>query len=114
MSEIKAILEYVDFAKLDIRVGQIIQASAPEWSRKLLEFTVDFGPEVGKRTIFSGVKTWYAPEDFLQKKAFFVINLAERKMGEGISQGMMLMADETEQPIACFAPDSVALGTSMC
>ncbi len=89
----KPTIEYSDFDKIEFRVGQIIEASAPEWSRKLLEFRVDFGSEFGVKTILSGVRQWYQPEDFLNKKFPFIINLAERKMGEGVSQGMMFMAD---------------------
>jgi len=89
----KPTIEFSDFEKLELRVGEVIEASAPEWSRKLLQFTVDFGPEFGHKTILSGVKQWYTPDDFLHKKFPFVINLAERKMGEGVSQGMMMMAD---------------------
>lgn len=107
----KEIIEYTDFLKLDLRVGQVIAASAPEWSHKLLEFRVDFGAEIGEKTIFSGVKKWYSPEDFIDNNYMFVINLAERKMGEGVSQGMMLMADEEDQPITIPVSTDVAPGT---
>lgn len=98
MSEIKPIIQYPDFAKLDIRVGTVMAAEAPDWSEKLLKFTVFFGPEIGERTIFSGVKMWYPPEHFTGKNFLFVVNLAERKMGPEVSQGMMLMIDEPEKP----------------
>ncbi len=89
----KTTIEYSDFDKLELRIGRVIEALAPAWSRKLLEFTVDFGPEIGQKKILSGVSGFYTPADFLHKNFPFVINMAERKMGEGISQGMMLMAD---------------------
>jgi len=111
MSGIKPVIEYPDFEKLDIRVGQIVAVVEPEWSRKLLQFTVDFGSDIGQKTIFSGVKAWYTPADFQDKKAFFIVNLAPRKMGESVSEGMMLMADEAEKPVPFFAPELVALGT---
>ncbi len=94
----KPTIQYPDFDKLDIRVGKVIDASAPDWSNKLLEFTVDFGEELGEKTILSGVRKWYSPEDFIGSSFLFVVNLAERKMGEGVSQGMMLMADEDDVP----------------
>lgn len=95
----KPTIEYPDFDKVDLRVGKIIAAQEPEWSNKLLEFTVDFGKEIGEKTILSGIKKWYQPEFFVGKKFAFVVNLAERKMGEGVSQGMMIMADEEERPV---------------
>lgn len=108
---VKDTIEYSDFEKLDIRVGKIIAASAPEWSRKLLEFKVDFGAEIGERTILSGVKTWYQPDDFLNNSYLFVVNLAPRKMGESESQGMMLMADEADQPVPIPVPAEIELGS---
>ncbi len=106
----KPTIEYGDFDKLELRIGQVVAAIAPEWSRKLLQFTVDFGIEIGERTILSGVRQWYAPEDFLQKKFLFVVNLAERKMGEGVSQGMMMMADG-EKPIILPVDQNIPNGT---
>jgi methionyl-tRNA synthetase len=94
----KSTIEYSDFEKLDIRIGKIVAAEAPAWSNKLLQFTVDFGVEIGQKTILSGIRKWYTVEDFVDKNFPFVINLAERKMGEGVSQGMMIMADSNLDP----------------
>ena len=105
----KTIIQYADFDKLDLRVGKIVAAAAPEWSNKLLQFTVDFGTELGQRTIMSGIRKWYSPEEFIGKNFPFIINLAERKMGEGVSQGMMLMADaevNSEMQAVCLPLDS--------
>jgi methionyl-tRNA synthetase len=86
-------------------------ASAPEWSQKLLEFKVDFGSEIGEKTILSGIKQWYQPEEFVGKLYVFVINLAERKMGEGVSQGMMIMGDSPEGKGLPFSlPDELVPG----
>lgn len=103
-------ITFDDFMKLDIRVGTIIEASAPDWSRKLLRFVVDFGDEIGKRVIFSGVKDWYQPEDFLNKQFPFLLNLPPKKMGEEHSQGMMLMAD-AEKPLTFQLQQEVEPGT---
>jgi methionyl-tRNA synthetase len=95
----KPIITFDEFAKNDFRVGHIIAASSPEWSEKLIELTVDFGPEIGQKTILSGIRKWYSSEQMVGKLYPFIINLAERKMGQGISQGMMLMVDASEQPL---------------
>lgn len=107
----KPTIEYSDFEKIEFRVGKVIQVSAPDWSNKLLEFTVDFGSEIGTKTILSGVKAWYTEADFLGQNFIFVLNLAERKMGKGVSQGMMLMADSEPQPVLCPVPSEIELGT---
>ncbi|MFZ5376534.1 MAG: methionine--tRNA ligase [Patescibacteria group bacterium] len=109
----KPTIIYSDFEKLDLRVGMIIEANVPEWSEKLLEFKVDFGEEIGMKTIFSGVKAWYQPEDFLGKKFIFVVNLAERKMGPSVSQGMMLMADQEDKPVPVPTPNDLQPGCPM-
>jgi methionine--tRNA ligase beta chain len=93
MKPLKSAITYPDFDKLDFRVGTIVEATSPDWSRKLLRFTVDFGAELGKRIIFSGIKTWYTPEEFIGKQYIFLVNLKPKKMGEEESQGMMLMSD---------------------
>lgn len=109
----KPTIDYTDFEKLELRVGRVIEAIAPEWSSKLLEFTVDFGEEIGTKKILSGVKQWYTPADFLGKNYPFVINLAERKMGESISQGMMIMADTEDQPIPFSLSTEIKSGTTI-
>lgn len=104
-------IQYPDFDKLDLRVGRVVSVSEPEWSRKLLELTVDFGPEIGQRIILSGVKAWYSAKDFEDKLFPFLVNLAEKKMGEGVSQGMMLMADQDERAYALPLPEELQPGT---
>lgn len=111
----KDIIEYPDFEKLDLRVGKITAAEVPAWSKKLMQFTVDFGEEIGTKTILSGIQAWYTPADFIGKNFPFVVNLAERKMGEGVSQGMMIMADGKvdgeDHPIVFPLPDTATPGT---
>ncbi|PWU22754.1 hypothetical protein C5B42_05175 [Candidatus Cerribacteria bacterium 'Amazon FNV 2010 28 9'] len=107
----KPSISYDDFEKLDIRIGTIVSASAPDWSKKLLRFEVDFSGEIGKRVIFSGIKLWYTPEDFVGKQFPFLLNLAPKKMGEEESQGMMLMMDGEEKPILFSVLSGVSNGT---
>ncbi len=94
----KPIITYDDFAKLDLRVGTVIECVEKEGSEKLLKLTVDFGEE-GTRTIFSGIKQWYKPEDLKDKQFVFVFNLAPRKMMDEVSEGMLLAADGEEKPL---------------
>lgn len=118
MIGIKPNISYDDFVKLDIRVGKVIAASEPEWSNKLLRYEVDFGEEIGKRILFSGIRKWYKPEDLIGKCYPFVLNMAPKKMGDEESQGMMLMADtidgnpgDKEKPTLTPLPDNVEPGT---
>lgn len=88
----KPVINYDDFAKLDLRVGTVINCEEKEGSEKLLRLTVDFGEE-GKRNILSGIKQWYKPSALIGKQFVFVFNLAPRKMMGEESQGMILAAD---------------------
>ena len=87
----KAEIAYEDFTKLDLVVGKIVEADFHPDADKLLVFKVDIGTET--RTIVSGIKKWYKPEDLLGKNVIVVKNLAPRKMRGIESQGMLLAAD---------------------
>lgn len=89
-------ISFSDFQKLDIRIGTVIEASVPEWSHWVMKLTVDFGPEIGKKTIFSGIIKFYKPGQLIGKQFPFVVNLAPKKMGPmgDFSEGMMIMAVE--------------------
>lgn len=106
----KDTIHYEDFAKLDLRMGKVLAVEVPEWSEKLIQLTVDFGEEIGQRTIMAGIKAWYEPADLEGKTLVFVVNLAERKMGQGVSQGMMLAADG-DKPLPLTVLESVEPGT---
>src|SRR3989344_4478073 len=108
---IKADISYDEFAKLDIRAGLIVEASAPEWSEKLIRYEIDLGEEVGKRILFSGIRKWYQPEDLIGKKVPVVVNLAPKKMGEEESQGMVIMMDGPEGPALIYLPAETVVGT---
>jgi methionyl-tRNA synthetase len=107
----KDVIQYPQFEALDLRVGEVVSAIAPEWSEKLLEMQVNFGEEIGVKTICSGIRQWYQPEDVVGKKYIFVANLAERKMGPSKSQGMMIMADTDERPTIIPVPAQIEAGT---
>ncbi len=107
-------IQFTDFLKVEMRVGIVTEVKIPDWSEKLLEFKVNFGEEIGEKTIFSGVKKWYSETDFLNKKFPFVVNLVERKMGPAISQGMMMMVDSQDKPILIVLDDQAELGAILC
>ncbi len=86
-------IDFAEFAKVDLRVGEIVNASAIDGSDKLLKLVVSFG-EFGERTIFSGIKASYEPTSLVGQKAVFVFNLKPRKMRFGISEGMLLCVGE--------------------
>lgn len=59
----KDLIEYDDFAKLDIRIGLVVAAEMVPETDKLIKCTVDFGEEIGQRTIVSGIALYRSPEE---------------------------------------------------
>ena len=81
-----------DFAKLDLRIGKVLECGFVEGSDKLLRFLLDAG-ELGQRQIFSGIRASYAePDRLVGRSVVFIANLAPRKMRFGVSEGMILSA----------------------
>ncbi len=81
-----------DFAKLDLRVGKVLECAFVDGSDKLLRFKLDVG-DLGERQIFSGIRAAYAePESLVGRHVVLIANLAPRKMRFGISEGMILSA----------------------
>jgi len=81
-----------DFAKLDLRIGKVLECEFVDGSDKLLRFKLDAG-DIGERQIFSGIRAAYQePEKLVGRSVVFIANLAPRKMRFGISEGMILSA----------------------
>jgi methionyl-tRNA synthetase len=85
-----------DFAKIDLRIAQIVHCEAVEGSTKLLRLTLDVG-EGRTRNVFSGIASMYKPEDLIGKLTVMVANLAPRKMKFGVSEGMVLAASHADE-----------------
>nr|WP_297458587.1 methionine--tRNA ligase [uncultured Halomonas sp.] len=81
-----------DFAKIDLRIVRIAKAEYVEGADKLLKLTLDLGGET--RTVFSGIRSAYAPEALEGHLTVMVANLAPRKMRFGVSEGMVLAAGD--------------------
>ncbi|HTN48938.1 MAG TPA: methionine--tRNA ligase [Burkholderiaceae bacterium] len=100
-----------DFAKIDFRIAKILAATHVDGSDKLLKLTLDAG-EGRERTVLSGIKSAYKPEDLVGRLTVLVANLAPRKMKFGVSEGMVLAAshaDEKSNPgIFLLDPDAGA------
>ena len=81
-----------DFAKLDLRIGKVLECGFVEGSDKLLRFLLDAG-DLGQRQIFSGIRASYGePDRLVGRNVVFIANLAPRKMRFGVSEGMILSA----------------------
>lgn len=100
-----------DFAKLEFKVGTVLEASDIEGSERLLKLSVDVGEEE-PRQILSGIKQWYAPEDLIDKQFVFITNLEPRMMMGLESNGMILAADG-EKPVPLIPQEHVPSGSKI-
>ncbi|OCL22748.1 methionine--tRNA ligase [Gilliamella sp. wkB72] len=102
-------INFDDFAKVDMRVALIKNATVVEGSDKLLQLTLDIGDET--RNVFSGIKQFYPdPAVLVGKLTIMIANLAPRKMRFGISEGMVLCASgkDDSEGVYLLSPDSGA------
>jgi methionyl-tRNA synthetase len=96
-----------DFGKVDLRIARIDSAEHVDGADKLLKLGVDLG-ELGKRTIFAGIRSAYEPDQLVGRLTVVVANLAPRKMRFGTSEGMVLAAGPGGSDIFVLSPDAGA------
>ena len=99
----KDTIEYDDFAKLQIQVGQVIKCEEVPKSKKLLCSQVQIGSTT--RQILSGIKQWYSAKDMVGKQVVVVTNLAPRNIAGLESQGMILMAEDDAGNAVLVSPE---------
>jgi len=93
-----------EFAKVQMRVGQVLEAERVEGSRKLIKLRVDIGSEV--RQVVAGIAGAYEPASLLNRKIILVANLKPAKLMGIVSDGMILAATDGDRPVlATFAED---------
>lgn len=93
------------FSAFDIRIGRILSVEDHEKARKpMYKLALDFGSEIGIRTIVAGVKSDYSKEELVGKKIACIVNLDPKMIAGVESQGMLLAAGDTGS-IAILVPD---------
>jgi methionyl-tRNA synthetase len=96
-----------DFAKIDLRVARILEASHVAGAKKLVKLTISLGGDQ-QRTLFAGIKAAYEPAALVGRHVIVVANLAPRKMKFGTSEGMVLAAGPGGSDIFLLSVDSGA------
>jgi len=96
-------IPFGDFLKLDMRVGKIVKAEQITGSRNLIKMTVDFGSE--KRQSVAGLLQYYKPEELMNKKFAFVLNLQRKKFMGVESQCMILAAEDDKDNVILIKPE---------
>jgi methionyl-tRNA synthetase len=97
-------ITYDQFAPLDLRVAQVLEAERVPKADRLLKLTLDTG--LDRRTVLSGIAEHFSPEEVVGRRVILLANLAPRAMRGIESQGMILMADNPETgKLAFVQPD---------
>jgi len=103
MTPLKDTCTFEDFAKLDIRIGTILEAEKMPKANKLLVLKVAVGTDV--RTIVSGIAEHFSPEEVIGKRVSVLVNLAPRALRGVESQGMILMAEDAQGKLHFVNPE---------
>ncbi|MBR2008803.1 MAG: methionine--tRNA ligase [Peptococcaceae bacterium] len=115
-AEGKAEITYDDFAKLDLRVVEVLECSKVEKADKLLQFKLKMGDEI--RTVVSGIAKFYeSPEELVGKKLVLVANLAPKKIRGIMSHGMLLSAatdDDSLLQVLQVTHEDIPSGATVC
>jgi len=105
-------IKYEDFAKLDIRVGTIIEAKPHPNADKLLILKIDEG--AGKdRQLVAGIKAYYSPEELKGKKIIFLANLEPRNLRGETSNGMILAAGDEKKAVLLTTEKEIENGAKI-
>lgn len=102
MQPAKDNINYDIFAAMDIRTGTIQAAEKVAKTKKLLKLTIDTG--IDERTVVSGIAEYYEPEAIIGQKVSILVNLEPREIKGILSQGMILMAENSEGKLSFVAP----------
>jgi len=95
-------IDFDQFSAMDIRVATIIAAEKVEKTKKLLKLTVDTG--LDQRTVVSGIAEFFKPEDIVGQQVSLLVNLAPREIKGILSQGMILMSENSDGKLTFVAP----------
>ncbi|RAW14542.1 methionine--tRNA ligase [Paenibacillus taichungensis] len=100
-----------DFAKVELRVAQVIACEPVKKADKLLKLQLDLGYE--QRQVVSGIAKFYSPEDMVGRKVICVTNLKPVKLRGELSQGMILAASHGDQLTLATVPDNMPNGAQV-
>jgi len=99
-------IAFEDFARVDLRIAEIVAAEVVEGADKLLRLTLSLGDS--HRQVFAGIRSAYEPADLVGKLTVMVANLAPRKMRFGVSEGMVLAAGPGGKELFLLEPHAGA------
>jgi tRNA-binding protein len=99
-------ITYDDFARVDIRVGTILEAAPLEGARKpAYRLLIDFGPEIGQRKSSVQITVHYQPGELIGRQVAAVVNFPPRQIGKFMSEVLTLGFPDDNGAVVLIAPD---------
>jgi len=102
VAPVKENIDFDQFSTMDIRVATIIAAEKVEKTKKLLKLTLDTG--LDQRTVVSGIAEYFTPDEVIGQQVSLLVNLAPREIKGILSQGMILMSENSDGKLTFVAP----------
>ncbi len=104
-----------DFAKVELRVGRVVEARPfPEARKPAFILHVDFGPEIGLRKSSAQITALYAPETLVGRLVVAVVNFPPKQIGPVMSECLVTGFHDAEGRVVLCVPDGdVPLGTKL-
>ncbi|MET1053796.1 MAG: methionine--tRNA ligase [Pedobacter sp.] len=111
VAPVKENIDFDQFSTMDIRVATIIAAEKVEKTKKLLKLTLDTG--LDQRTVVSGIAEYFTPDEVIGQQVSLLVNLAPREIKGILSQGMILMSENSDGKLTFVAPLQIHVNGSV-
>ncbi|MEL6701101.1 MAG: tRNA-binding protein [Pseudomonadota bacterium] len=99
-------ISFDDFMKVDVRVGEVVDAQPfPEARRPAIKLWVDFGGELGIKKSSAQITKHYTPETLIGRQVMAVVNFPPRQIGKFMSEILVLGAPDADGEVVLMAPD---------